>query len=456
MYSIKQLLEGYENKTFSPVEITKDYIERAKRNEDLNAYISLTEDVALQQAKIAEMKWQLGDAGTLEGIPLSYKDNYHSKGIRSTSGSKIDQDFIPDKDADIIHKMNQEGAVMIGKNNLHEFAFGITNNNPFYGPAKNPWNKELTPGGSSGGSAVAVATDLSVASLGTDTGGSIRIPAASCGLVGLKPTEGLLSRGGITPISDSLDHVGPITRDINDLTTMMEALTGNDYTMQERQDLRGVKIGVPKAFFNEKIEADVLASYEATIEQLEQLGAHLVEVDVPFAEESVPHIFTLAIAEGGFTHRYRLVDHLEDYGPDVKHVMEASQSILSADYLVALERKREIANACDALLEQVDFIITPTTPAQPKPIGQESVNWDGEEEPIFDCMIRYASYFNLTGHPAISLPVGLQNGVPVGVQLVAAKGEERDLLAVSKVYEDHYLREFYADRNKELSEGTKV
>ncbi len=450
MYSIQELLDGYQRKKFSPVEITQNYIEKAKQNSNLNAFISITEDTALQQAKISEMKWQLGEVGQLEGIPLSYKDNIHTKGIASTSGSKIDQNFNPEKNASIIEAMNQAGAVMIGKNNMHEFAFGITNNNPFYGPAKNPWNPQLISGGSSGGSAVAVLAGLSVASLGTDTGGSIRIPAASCGLVGLKPTYGMLSNEGLTLISQTLDHPGPITKDISDLILMMETLTGDDFSVidSRAEDLCGVKIGVPVNFFTEKIETDVLEGYKATIKKLEQLGAHLIDVEVPYAEEAIPLTFTLAITEGGYSHKDRMEAHMEDYGYDVAHVMEASKSIPAYDYVHALVRRKEITAACDRVLEQVDAIITPTIPAQPKPIGQEIVHFSGEEEPIFDCMIRYTSYFNLTGHPGISIPVGLANDVPISVQLVSGKWRERQLISIAKIFEDNYLSDFYEQRDK--------
>src|SRR5690625_3661248 len=210
LYTMQELLDGYRAKTFSPVEIAKTLIEKAKTHHDLNAFITITEEIALKQAEIAEKKWQLGEAGALEGIPISYKDNIHTKGITTTSGSKVDENFIPDNNADVVRALNQAGAVMIGKNNLDEYAFGITNDNPFYGAAKNPWQTDFMSGGSSGGSAVAVAAGLSVAAMGSDTGGSIRIPAASCGLVGLKPTYGLLSGKGITPVAWSLDTPSPI------------------------------------------------------------------------------------------------------------------------------------------------------------------------------------------------------------------------------------------------------
>src|SRR5690625_3024375 len=370
MYSIKELIEGYKEKKFSPVEIAKKYAERANENKDLNAYISITNDIMQKQAEISEKKWLSGEVGSLEGIPLSYKDNIHTKNVISTSGSKIDKDFIPEMNANLIDQMNREGALMVGKNNMHEFAFGITNNNPFYGPARNPWNKRVISGGSSGGSAVAVAAGLSVASLGTDTGGSVRIPAASCGVVGLKPTYEMLSSEGFTPISPTLDHPGPITQNIDDLTIIMEALTGKDfsYINPAAEDLKGIKIGVPRSFFIEQIESKVLEGYEATLKQLEDLGAHLVEVDVPFAEEALPHIFTIAIAEGGYTHRDRMKAHMDLYGEDVGQVMESSKSIPAADYLHAMHRRDVITAACDELLESVDVLITPTLPALPKPI----------------------------------------------------------------------------------------
>jgi len=450
MFTIEQLITGYREKKFSPVEIIKDYLTRTKRKRHLNAFISLTEDIALQQAKVAETNWQLGKPRRLEGIPLSYKDNLLTKGIPTTSGSKIDAHFIPEIDAKLVHTLNEAGAVMIGKNNMHEFAFGITNNNPFYGPAKNPWNKELIPGGSSGGSAVAVATDLSVASIGTDTGGSVRIPAACCGLVGLKPTYNLLPNDGITLISWTLDHPGPITRNVSDLITLMETLTNKRFPVMDTNatSLCGVKLGIPTTFFMEKIEADVLATYEKILAQLETLGAKLIEVEVPHVEEANALAFTIATAEGGYTHKERIKTHMEEYGYDVQHVMKASQTILAKDYIHALHRKTAITAACVNLFEQIDALITPTTPAQAKPIGQKIVEIDGVKEPIFDCMIRYTSYFNFTGHPAISLPADLVNDIPIGIQLISGKWQDDKLIKIAKRIEEQLLGDFYKQRKK--------
>lgn len=458
MYTINQLLEGYEKKEFSPVEITEQYLHRAKKHDHLNAFVTVTEEIAVEQAKIAEQKWHMKENGKLEGIPLSYKDNIYTKNVKTTSASKVDANFVPKKSAVIIDTLSKEGAVMIGKNNMHEFAFGITSNNPFYGAVKNPWDETLIPGGSSGGSAVSVATYTSVGSIGTDTGGSIRIPAAMCGLVGLKPTQGLLAKEGFTNISWTLDHSGPITRNLDDLNIIMDALTNGKVAINDvvAEDLRGVKIGVPKSFFNEQIEEDVLASYEKTLEQLHELGAHLVEVEVPNAEVAIPLIFTIAISEAGYTHRERKKTSLDDYGEDVRQVMLSSDDIPALEYIHALQQQEVITNKVNQLFTEIDFLATPTLPALPKKIGQEEVQFGDVTEPIFDCMNRYTAFFNLTGHPAISLPTDIVKELPVGLQLVSAKWTDSTLITIAKTIENTILQDFYKVRDEKLKKYEKT
>lgn len=452
MYTIKELLAGYGSKEFSPVEVTRQYVEQTKKTEHLNAFITVTEEIAMKQAEIAEKRWLMGEAGPLEGIPLSYKDNYHTKNVLSTSGSKVDKDFVPKKHAVLVEASNQAGAVMIGKTNMHEFAFGITNNNPFYGPARNPWNPDYIPGGSSGGSAVSVLANSSVASLGTDTGGSIRIPASCCGLVGLKPTKGLLSTEGVTPISPNLDQTGPITRTVDDLIIIMNALL--QQSAQENKypltDWKGIRVGVPTNYFNEQIEAEVAQAFEKTLAQLEELGAVLVEVEVPHTDKALGLTFTLATSDAGYTHKERIAaQSLDAYGDDVRHVLESSQGINAVDYIEAIEWQREISRAFDQLMEKIDIFVAPTLPALPKPIGQETVTINDKEEPIFNCMIRYTSYFNLTGHPALSVPVALSGDqLPIGVQFVGKKLNESFLMELAKVYEEKFLHDFYKKREQ--------
>lgn len=451
MLSIKEMLEGFRKKELSPVEVTREYMKRAKQAESLNAFIKLTEETALNQAKMAEIRWSMGQAGKLEGIPLSYKDNIHVKGVPATSGSIIDRDFVPTDNAPIIQTLQKDGAIMIGKTNMHEFAFGITNNNPFYGPARNPWNPGYISGGSSGGSAVSVAANLCAASIGTDTGGSIRIPASCCGLIGLKPTYGLLNNAGITPLSWSLDHNGPIVQNTADLALVMGALTNSNYSY-ENTSIKGWRIGIPSNFFTDRIEPEVMEVYEITLKRFEELGASLVYVEIPHVEETSSLTFTLAIAEAGYVHKDRIARNLGKYGEDVKQIMESSTSIQAIDYINALRRKEQITKEFDILFKDIDLIVIPTLPALPKAIGEGGVQFNGETESIFNCMIRYTSYFNLTGHPALSIPAGLsEERLPVGVQLVGKKMSERGLISAAAAFEKHYLGNFYKMRESVCS-----
>ena len=331
---------GFNNKDFSPVEITHDYLKRIEESNELNAFITVTGEIALKQAAIAEKKYLAGEqTGILEGVPITYKDNLYTKGIRTTSGSKIEEDFIPDVDAGIVSKLQREGAINLGKVNMHEYAFGITSDNPFYNPVKNPWNTAYTPGGSSGGSGAAVAASLCAASIGTDTAGSIRIPAASTGIVGLKPTHGLIIDTNVRNISWSLDHIGPLTKNMSDLGIMMDAMTGEDYSSSLTEDIRGLRIGVPKNYFNDLIESNTAELYAEALANLEKLGAILIEVDIPFSQADLAYSLSIGIAEAGYVHEKFLAESIDLYGRDVKASLEFSHSILALDYIKALKRK---------------------------------------------------------------------------------------------------------------------
>ncbi|MCJ8006488.1 amidase [Lederbergia wuyishanensis] len=448
--SIRSLIEGFRKKQLSPVEITRLYLDRIHHLQDLNAYITVTENVALQQAEIAEKKYLANEAlGVLEGIPLSYKDNLDTKGIRTTSGSKIDENYIPNKDAGVVYTLQREGAINLGKVNMHEFAFGITSNNPFYGSVKNPWNNDYTPGGSSGGSGVAVAASLSVASIGTDTAGSIRIPAASCGVVGLKPTHGLVDASGVKHISWTLDHIGPLTRNMDDLAIMMDAMTGKNYTKYLKEDIRGLRIGVPKNYFNEGIDQNTALLYKKALEDLESLGAILIEIDIPYTIEDLALSFAIGLSEAGYVHEESILSALDSFGLDVKMSLENSHSIPAIDYIKALKRKTQLTVEFEQIFEKVDVIATPTTPITPQKIGEEMVTINDIQDSVFNTMIRLPAVFNLTGHPALSIPCGLaENGLPVGLQFAAAKHKEKVLIHVGYAYEQAFLRSFYEKRNR--------
>ncbi|MBS4194278.1 amidase [Lederbergia citri] len=448
--SIRSLKEGYEKKLFSPVEVTKMYLDRIHHLQDLNAYITVTENIALQQAEIAVKRYAADEAsGILEGIPLSYKDNLNTKGIRTTSGSKIDENFIPIEDAGVVRTLQKEGAINLGKLNMHEFAFGITSNNPFYGPVKNPWNHEYTPGGSSGGSGAAVAASLSAASIGTDTAGSIRIPAASCGVIGLKPTHGLIDASGVKHISWTLDHIGPLTKNMDDLAIIMEAMTGKNFTVNLKEDIRGLRIGVPKNYFNEGIDENTAILYKKALKDLESLGAILIEIDIPYSPEDLALSFAIGLSEAGFVHEETILSALDSLGLDVKASLENSHAIPALDYIKALKRRAQITIQIERLFEKVDIIATPTTPITPQKIGEEMVEINGTQDSVYHTMIRLPAIFNVTGHPALSIPCGLaDNGLPVGLQLAAARYNERVLIHAGFAYEQGFLTSFYEKRNK--------
>ncbi|GED15584.1 amidase [Aneurinibacillus migulanus] len=448
--TITNILKGYRCKDFSPVEITEYFLKRIEKLKDLNAYITVCEDKALKQARIAEQKLIVGEEiGRLEGIPISYKDLIYTKDICTTNGSLIDKNFVPCTNAKVVSRLQAEGAINLGKVNLHEYAFGITSNNPFYGSVRNPWNHEYTSGGSSGGSGAAVSANLCTASIGTDTGGSIRIPASSCGVVGLKPTFGYVDGTGVTNLSWSLDHIGPLTRNMDDLSIMMEALTGKCYQNNCIEDVRGLRAGVPRNYFNEQIDKEILDLYNKALQALESMGAILIETDIPFNLNDLQLIFTLAIAEAGYIHNKNMELHIDKYGDDVRTVLEISQSISSLTYIQALKKKNQIKKEFDQLFSMIDILATPTLPTTPKKIGVEEVIIEGITENIFNCMIRYTSVFNLTGNPALSIPCGFTSeSLPVGLQFVAGAYREDILFRVGYAYEQSQLAEFYAKRGK--------
>ncbi|MCM3340770.1 amidase [Paenibacillus sp. MER TA 81-3] len=448
--TMMELVSGYEAKRFTPVEITIQYLKTIKaKNPKLNAYITITKELALRQAQMLEMKLMAGEqTGQLFGVPLSYKDNFATKGILTSSGSFIDRNFIPDKNAAVVQQMATEDAITLGKTNMHEYAFGITSNNPHYGPVRNPWNPQYTPGGSSGGSGAAVAANMCVASLGSDTGGSVRIPAASCGVIGLKPTYGTISTEGVFPISWTLDTVGPITANMNDLAVMMEALTNRAYTSFLVEDIRGMRIGVPANYFNERIDPETYKLYLQAVTALSSLGAILIDVDLPFLEGNQEAVLTIATAEGGYVHQSRMECCLSQYGADVREILESSANITAVQYIAALKKKEGYIREFQRVFERIDVLATPTLPIPPRKIGVEEVQFGSVTETIFDTMTRYTGIFSLAEVPAMSIPCGITSeGLPVGLQLVAGLYREDQLIRTGYAFEQSQLADFYKKRD---------
>jgi aspartyl-tRNA(Asn)/glutamyl-tRNA(Gln) amidotransferase subunit A len=421
----------------SSEELVRQALERAESLSDLNAFISLFPEDALAEARALDGSRRRGDLlGPLHGIPITAKDLVWSKGRRTTSGSRIDAEFVPDKDAPALASLRGKGAVLLGKTNLHEFAYGVSNVNPHYGPARNPWDPSRISGGSSGGSAVALACGIGFGSIGTDTGGSIRIPSSFCGTVGLKPTYGRISREGVTPLSWSLDHVGPMARSVEDVSVLYEAISGEAVERpggRENPPLAGLRLGIHQRHFFENLSPEVDASVRAAIEALETLGAAIVEENIPEIELQAACRNTIAFAEASSYHEKNIRSRPGDYGEDTRELLRLGLLIPAVDYLAALRARRFLVRAFRKAFEAFDVLAAPATPAVAPPIGAGSLD-TGEE--LRSGLLRLPGPFNTVGFPVLSLPCGLSTkGLPIGLQLAAAPGAEPLLLRVGRELE---------------------
>ncbi|HYL47700.1 MAG TPA: amidase [Candidatus Limnocylindrales bacterium] len=433
-------------------ELIEAALRRIERlNPSLNAFISVSADAARRQARAAdrELRRKRGSLalGPLHGIPISLKDNYCTRGIRTTAGSRILENFIPQGDAEAAARLARAGAVLLGKTNMHEFAYGITNENPHYGPVRNPWNRECMTGGSSGGSAAALTAGIGLGATGTDTGGSIRIPSGLCGVVGLKPTFGLVSVAGIIPLAETFDHAGPMARTVTDTCILLEAMAGEYPRGAVRPNFRNLRkirprkfrLGWPKEYFFERVDAEVKQAVEAAIKCLESLGGRIVPISVPHLSESVEPSTNIAMAEA--THYHLSMGyfpaHEELYGEDVRKRLQLGIDVRAVDYLRALGMKREIAKNFDAAFERVDLIVAPALPVAAPRLGTKEMEIAGEKETVRSAFVRLNRPANFTGHPAISVPCGITRaGLPIGLQLIGPYWGEARLLAIALGYEE--------------------
>ncbi len=393
-------------------------------NPRLNAFITVIEDAARQPAR----------RGPLSGVPVSLKDLIHTKGIRTTAGSRILANFVPKRDAAIVQRLRKAGAVIVGKNNLHEWAYGVTSNNPHYGPVRNPHDDKRIPGGSSGGSAVAVATGMGSVSIGTDTGGSIRIPASLCGVVGLKPTYGAVSLDGVIPLSSTMDHVGPLASSVRLAALTFEVLSGRKLKPFE-QGVNGLRVGVPENYFFERLQPEVEQTVRESIDRLADLGAIVKPVRVPLVAEANDAGRTILLVEALKTHRpYR--KRRAEYGDAVRVLLELGETIKASQLTAAKKVRARFTSALQKIWSQVDVLVTPTLPITAPLIGQESVIIGVVQEEVRPCLTRYVRPFNITGVPAISIPCGRDGrGLPIGLQIVAAKRGESTILRAALALE---------------------
>jgi aspartyl-tRNA(Asn)/glutamyl-tRNA(Gln) amidotransferase subunit A len=438
-------------KKISPVELTEGFLERIARFQPrLNAFITITADLARKQARQAEKEILKGHyRGPLHGIPITLKDLFYTAGIRTTGGSKILRNFVPKENALVADRLFAAGSILLGKTNLHEFAYGVTNVNPHYGPTHNPWDLSRIPGGSSGGSAAAVSAGLCAASLGTDTGGSIRIPSAACGVVGLKPTRGLVPLHGVIPLAFSLDHVGPICRCVEDAALMLGVIAGqeghrpgnlpqSDRTLSRllRQGVKNLRIGIPRQYFFDRVQKDVRGYVLTACATLAGLGAKLREVDLEGMKEAADLVATITVGEALAYHWKWLQKRAKDYGVDVRTRMQRSQGQRTIDYLQAQEKRQEFTESFMRAFESVDVLAVPTLPVVPPRIGQKEINWGRSKEDVRTALLRFTRPGNLTGLPAISLPCGSSSeDLPVGLQLIGRRFDEATLLRVAHAFE---------------------
>lgn len=466
--SIVDLSKSLSTKEISSVELTKLFLDRIKKlDQQLNSFITVTEEHALAAAKAADDIRAKGLAGPLTGLPIAQKDIFCTDGIKTSCGSKILDNFISPYDATTIERFKKAGTVMLGKTNMDEFAMGSSNENSFYGAVKNPWDLARVPGGSSGGSAAAVAAQLVPGATGTDTGGSIRQPAALCGITGLKPTYGRVSRYGMVAFASSLDQGGPLTKSVYDAALMLNVMAGfderdstsvdrpvPDYTATLKDSIKGCRIGLPKEFFTSDLNPNIARLMEAAIREYEKLGAVIKEVTLPNSDLSASAYYVIAPAEAssnlarydGVRYGYRCKDPVdlqdlykrtrsEGFGSEVKRRIMIGTYVLSAGYydayyLKAHKIRRLISQDFTEAFKEVDIILSPTTPTPAFKLGEKL------DDPVSMYLSDiYTIPVNLAGLPAISIPAGFIDGLPIGLQLISHFFEEAKLLNVAHQYQ---------------------
>ncbi len=466
--TVAELAAGLRAREYSSVELTQALLGRIEKHRDLNAFITVNPAAALDQARAADRRLADGKAAPLTGIPVAQKDIFCTRGMLTTCGSKMLANFVSPYDATVIERFRAAGAVLLGKTNMDEFAMGSSNETSYFGPVKNPWDTRAVPGGSSGGSAAAVAAGLAPAATGTDTGGSIRQPAALCGITGIKPSYGRVSRYGMIAFASSLDQGGPMARTAADAATLLQVMAGfdprdstsvdapvPDYAAHLNDDIKGLKLGLPSEYFGAGLDADVAKAVEDAVTALKQLGAQVVKVSLPMSTLAIPCYYVLAPAEASsnlsrfdgvrYGHRAAQYQDLlemymrsraEGFGPEVKRRIMIGTYALSAGYydayyLKALRLRRLIAQDFARAFEQCDVILGPTAPGTAFDLGAKT------DDPVAMYLSDiYTISVNLAGLPGMSIPVGFgADARPVGMQLIGRYFDEARLLNVAHRYQ---------------------
>jgi aspartyl-tRNA(Asn)/glutamyl-tRNA(Gln) amidotransferase subunit A len=453
--NITELAGLIRDRKISPVEVMQATLQRVERLDgELNAFISTYPDLAMAAARRAEKQVTAGhDLGPLHGIPLGIKDLFEVEGMTRTCGSTLLQEPPASTDATSVARLKDAGAIVVGLLNLNEFAYGPTGINIHHGSARNPWDRNSTCGGSSAGAGCAVAAQLVPGAMGTDTGGSIRVPASLCGVVGLKQTFGLASRAGIYPLCNSFDHGGPLTRTVRDAALMLQAFAGEDpkdpttrgatvgdYTRNLDQPITGLKIGVPNSFFFDDVHPDIEKAVRAALQVYVELGAEVREIDLPYDQNSVDSWNTMAMAEAFVVHETHLAQNREALAPDVSERLELGRNISARDYLAARNEQEVLRQRVKMTMENVDVLAMPSTPIPAVSITTGTADVAGQEISGAAVLGRLTRMAVFTGQPAISLPCGFtETGLPAGLQLVGRWFDEAALLNAANAYEQATL-----------------
>lgn len=450
------LAGAIRRRELDPVSVVDAVLSRIDATEPAyNAFVTVTGDAAMAAAR--QLKEDLAqdddEVGPLAGVPIAIKDLYDTAGVRTTAGSRVFADRVPDADATTVRLLRDAGAISVGKTATHEFAFGPTTDSPFLGPTRNPWEPNHSPGGSSGGSGAAIAAGVVPLAMGTDTGGSVRMPAAACGTVGLKPTYGRVSKAGIVPLSWSLDHPGPLTRSVADAALALGVLAGSDpldptaahaevddYALAvERagEGLADTRLGVPSNWIARSMDSSVRAAFEQALDTLRDLGATVEEMELPSVDVMTLINRILSMCEAGAYHADLLARHGSRYAPDVRARLELGQFIPTRDYLMAQRLRNELSRAVAGVMRDFDALLTPTMPIPAPQIGQNFWEYDdGTVETVAEAMIRYTAPISVSGNPALSVPAGFsETGLPVALQIVGRLFDEATILRIGAAFE---------------------